>query len=126
MKHVGEEINRLVEEKRIAKINFCKAINISPGYYSVMTQKPSIQCELLERICRVLGVSPATFFDDCPTATNQIGDVNNTAIMGTANITITQGEVERLRELLNEKERTIQILMAAKGFNAGTNTGQQQ
>lgn len=116
MKHVGELTDRIVNEKRLKKVDFCKAIGISTGYYSVLIQKPSIQCDLLEKICQALDISPAIYFDDYNEPTNRIGDVNNTAIMGNAQVTITQGEVERLRELLNEKERTIQILLRANGF----------
>ena len=82
-------------------------------------KKDSINAELLERICKAVGVSPAYFFDDYKGEDNQIGDVNTTAIMGVESVNISQGEVDLLKSMLAEKERTIKILMEAKGFETG-------
>ena len=45
--------------------------------------------------------------------------MNATAVMGTASVNISQGEVDLLKSMLEEKERTIKILMQAKGFEPG-------
>ena len=70
---------------------------------------------MLENICNIIGVSPAIFFEDGPSIS--IGGANASSILGDANaqINITQGEAQALRELLAEKERTIQILLEKTG-----------
>lgn len=119
MKHIGNELFSIIEKKRLVKKELAEQIGITPVYFSSIMRKDSIDAELLERICKVVGVSPAYFFDDYTETKNIIGDVNNTAIMGVASVSISQGEVDLLKSMLEEKERTIKILMQAKGFESG-------
>jgi transcriptional regulator with XRE-family HTH domain len=119
MKHVGNELFSIIEEKKLVKKELAERIGITPVYFSSIMKKDSIDAELLERICKVVGVSPAYFFDDYRGDSNHIGDVNATAVMGIASVNISQGEVDLLKSMLEEKERTIKILMQAKGFESG-------
>ena len=119
MKHIGHELFNIIEQKKLVKKEIAEQVGITPVYFSAIMRKDSIDAELLERICKVIGVSPAYFFDDYTENRNIIGDVNNTAIMGVASVSISQGEVVLLKSMLEEKERTIKILMQAKGFESG-------
>lgn len=119
MKHIGNELFSIIEQKKLVKKELAEQIGITPVYFSAIMKKDSIDAELLEKICKAIGVSPAYFFDDYPSSKNVIGDVSNTAILGNASINISQGEVELLKSMLEDKERTIRILMQAKGFDAG-------
>ncbi|MBR6746489.1 MAG: helix-turn-helix transcriptional regulator [Muribaculaceae bacterium] len=119
MKHIGQELFSIIEQKRLVKKEVAERVGITPVYLSAIMRKESIDAELLERICKAIGVSPAIFFDDYKGIGNQIGDVNATAVMGVASVNISQGEIDLLKSMLEEKERTIKILMRAKGFESG-------
>ncbi len=119
MKHIGNELFSIIEQKRLVKKAIAEQVGITPVYLSSIMKKDSIDAELLEKISKAVGVSPAYFFDDYEADSNHIGDVNASAVMGVASVNITQGEVDLLKTMLAEKERTIKILMAAKGFEPG-------
>lgn len=119
MKHIGNTVKSLVESKGIKKAQFALDIGLAHAEsLSRIFRSRSVQCDMLEKICKVLEISPAYFFDDAaPTATAQastlIGNANASAVA-------QSGEMATLRELLAEKERTIQILLR----EIGTKTGQ--
>lgn len=120
MKNIGNELKRLIEEKRLVKKDLAAELGITPTYLSAIMRKESIDCSLLDRICGLIGVSPSYFFDD--EAGINVSSVHASTVIGNANaaVTITANEVAALKELLKEKERTIQILLA----QTGTKTGQ--
>lgn len=115
MKNIGFELNRIMTERRLVRKDVAKEVGITPTYLSAIVRKKSIDCELLDKICKAIGISASYFFDDSA-AGNYVSDINATTVIGDTNITITQGEVEMLKELLAEKERTIKILMAKEGL----------
>lgn len=118
MKHIGRELYNIIEQKNLVKKDVAEQIGITPVYFSAIMKKRTIHADMLERICKAIGISPAYFFDDYVEIKNVIGDVNNTAIMGVASVNISQGEVDMLKAMIEEKERTIRILMHAKGFDS--------
>lgn len=122
MKNIGTELKRLIEEKHLVKKDLAAELGITPTYLSAIMRKESIDCLLLDRICSIIGVSPSYFFDD--DASVSVSNVKATTVIGNANaaVTITANEVSALKELLKEKERTIQILLA----QTGTVVGQKQ
>lgn len=119
MKHIGHELFSIIEQKKLVKKEIADKVGITPVYFSAIMRKDSIDAELLEKICKAIGITPAYFFDDFSDSKNVIGDVSNTAIGSIASVNISQGEVELLKSMLEEKERTIKILMQAKGFETG-------
>lgn len=123
MKHIGKELHRIIEEKRLLKKDVAAQAHMSYSNLATIKYKPSIDCQLLEDLCKVIGISPAYFFDDYQ-KNNHIGDVNTNVGIGSATVNISQGEIEMLRKMLEEKERTIQILIKSKGFSAETVAGQ--
>lgn len=106
MKHLGNEIKRLIDEKHLVKKDIADALGYTPTGLSAILRKQSIDCALLVRICEIIGVSPAIFFQDgdSPSVTQP-----------------TAKEYATLLQLLSEKERTIQILLAQNGTKTGQN-----
>ncbi len=106
MKHLGNEIKRLINEKHLVKKDIADALGYTPTGLSVILRKETFDCALLVRICEIIGVSPAIFFED---------DEPSVATQPTAK------EYATLLQLLREKERTIQILLAQNGTKTGQN-----
>lgn len=106
MKHLGNEIKRLIDEKHLVKKDIADALGYTPTGLSAILRKESIDCALLVKICDIIGVSPASFFCDIALPVQPAP---------------TAKEYETLLQLLNEKERTIQILLAKNGTNSGQN-----
>lgn len=123
MKHIGEEIHRIIESKHLVKKIVAENCGMTYANLANIKKKSTIDCQLLETICKAIDVSPSYFFDDYQ-ENNKVGDVNTNVGIGSATVNISQGEVQMLRQMLEEKERTIQILMRAKGLEIGTETGQ--
>ena len=117
MKKIGPELDRIIAEKGVIKKNIAENLGITPTYFSRLLKSDSMDCKMLENICKILEISPASFFDGCTNIS--VGGANASSIIGNASATvnITQGEITALRELLVEKERTIQILLQKTGQN---------
>ena len=122
-----QRINELLEERRIKKVDFCEKVNISATTLNRTTEKGAeIGCIKLERIADFFQVPMDYFFErdyKQPNSTNTIekgmdlssGNTIN-GINGNGNaITMSyndqQREIERLKILLKEKERMIQLLL---------------
>lgn len=105
MKHIGNEIKRLIEQKRLVKKDIADALGYTPTALSGIMRKESIDCALLVRICEVIGASPVSFFEDERPAPKPLSAT----------------EAQALFQLLDEKERTIKILLGKIGANSGQN-----
>lgn len=83
-----EEIKKTIARSGKTQREVAKAMGISPQTLNTRLSAKSISVDTLERIAEALGISPAEFYD------NQIREEN-----------------ERLRKLVQEQMRTIQVLM---------------
>lgn len=122
MKHVGQLLKKHIETNNIKKRDVANAVGISYNYLSTIFTRKSIDCELLEKLCKATGLSTGAFFDDGGGSTKVLSDIHQQTLVGSP--TISVNDPATLTALVAEKERTIQILMAAKGFNNGTGTEQ--
>lgn len=122
MKHVGQTLKNHIETNNLKKRDVANAVGISYNYLSTIFTRDSIDCQLLEKLCNATGLSTGTFFDDGGGASKVFSDIHQQTLVGSP--TISVNDAATFRALLEEKERTIQILMAAKGFNIGTKTEQ--
>ena len=103
-------IDRIIREKRLVKKEIAEKVGITSAYLSNISHKETLDAALLEKLCKAIGVSPSIFFD-CD-GEPFIGEVNNTAILGNANVQITKGEVEALKKVIEAQEQTINLLLA--------------
>jgi len=123
MKHLGETIKNHIETNRLVKGTVAHDVGISYNYLSTIFNKPTFDMALWEKLCLATGLSPAIAFSDAPGA--YIGSFG-TPIKG-ANVgaqTRVDTEVAQLKELIAEKERTIQILLKQVELLDGTKSGQ--
>ena len=81
-----------------------------------------MDCALLEKICHTIGMNPAVVFDTPGAGAQMLSDIKASTVIGPATVTI--GETKALQDLLAEKERLIQVLMATSGIKIGTESGQ--
>lgn len=124
MKHLGELIRNHIEANKIVKKDVAKATGISATYLSTLFKEESMDCRLFVKICHAIGLNPVTAFVDESNGSKVLSDIKAETMIGPATITI--GETKALYDLLAEKERTIQILMASSGIQLGTNTEHKQ
>lgn len=105
------------------KSQFATAIGLQHAEsLSRIFRSSTVQCEMLEKICRALEVHPSYFFDDGTSgATAQASTVIGNASASASAVSQSE-DIAVLRELLAEKERTIQILLG----RIGTKTGQEE
>jgi transcriptional regulator with XRE-family HTH domain len=83
-----EEIKKTIARSGKTKREVAKVMGISPQTLNTRLSAKSISVDTLERIAEALGISPAEFYE------NQLREEN-----------------ERLRKLVQEQMRTIQVLM---------------
>ena len=109
MKQIGKELEIIIRQRGILKNSLAKELGITPTWLSKLFQKNSIDCALLDKICGIIGISPAYFFDiDMEPMGGHVDAMQADAL---------KREVEVLRELARDKERTIQILLKQTGQN---------
>ena len=116
MKHVGQTLKQHIEANHLKKGDVARAAGITYNYLSTIFTKDSIDAMLLEKLCVACGLNPEVFFEVPQTAIKYYSDISANTIVGPATVTIG-AEVALYKELLaekerliEEKERTIQIL----------------
>ena len=116
MKHVGQTLKQHIEANHLKKGDVARAAGITYNYLSTIFTKDSIDAMLLEKLWVACGLNPEVFFEVPQTAIKSYSDISANTIVGPATVTIG-AEVALYKELLaekerliEEKERTIQIL----------------
>ncbi len=122
MKHIGKELYQIIDKKRLVKRHIAEKIGMDPSRFNQYMHKETMDARLLEKICKVIGVSPGYFFDDWPSEKYTIGDISNQTFIGDAqvNIGLDKKHLEEIimakNELIGEKERVIKILSMKSGI----------
>ncbi|MDE6011084.1 MAG: helix-turn-helix domain-containing protein [Muribaculaceae bacterium] len=121
MKHIGKILKEHIESNRLVKGDVAKQAGISYNYLSTIFKQESIDANLLERLCIACGLHPSVVFDVPQEIESMYQDIWAKTLLGHAKVEINSNE--NLRALLNEKERiieekerTIQILMSRAGI----------
>lgn len=123
MKHLGQLLKKHVETNNIKKRDVANAAGISFNYLSTLFNKPSMDCELWEKLCAATGLNPATAFDGPVGGNKSYSDIQAHTVVGPATVMIG-AEQKTLLDLLAEKERLIQVLLASSGLKIGTKSEQ--
>ena len=121
MKHVGHELYQIIDKKKLVKKQLAEKIGMEPSQFNQLMHRESMDARLLERICKVLNISPGYFFDDWPSEKYTIGEIHNQTVIGDANVNIGQN-VKHLESMLAEKDRLIaekERLIKVLGLKAG-------
>ncbi len=116
MKNIGREADRIIREKRLKKKDVAAKVGITTVYLSQIFKKESIDAYLLEKLSKALNIPIAYWFDESNNINKSVakGEGSAASIYGNATavaISSRDQEIENLKLLLQEKERTIQILM---------------
>ena len=123
MEHLGQLLKKHIETNNLKKRDVSAAAGITSNYLSTLFNKESMDCELWEKLCIATGMNPAVGFN-VPTSSNKnYSDISAQTVLGPATVTIG-AEQKTLLDLLAEKERLIQVLLAASGLKIGTITEQ--
>lgn len=123
MKHLGQTLKDYIEQHHIKKVDVANKVGITTNYLSTIFTKQSIDCALFEKLCDATGLNPMEVFEMAGTTiSKQYSDITASTILGHATVSI--GEANALRELLDEKERLIQILLAQSAHATVTKTEQ--
>ena len=123
MKHLGQLLKKHIETNNIKKRDVSAAAGITSNYLSTLFNKETMDCELWEKLCLASGINPAVAFDVPLSSSKSYSDIYTQTVLGPATVTIG-AEQKTLLDLLAEKERLIQVLMAASGLKIGTKTEQ--
>lgn len=119
MLHIGNEIKKVIEQNHLVKQDVAEKLGITPTYLTRMFKLEDMRCSSLDRVCKVIGLSAAHIFEQESAVNVQNVSANSFIGDAKAEVNVTPGEVKTLRELLAEKERTIQILLAQIGTLSG-------
>ena len=114
----GQKIKDLIESKKIsAKEIYCKAGISKPTFDSMVKDNGNPTAKNLEALANALECSIDYFFDREDHTNNNIGhhvNGNGNKVSGDITLSECQKEIQHLQKLLDEKERTIQILLKQK------------
>lgn len=116
MKHFGSQLDELFRKKRIRQKDFADKMGVTAVTITKWKSQESIDAAKLEAISKILNIPISYWFDDDCQFNQSIvhGDGSAASIYGNATagmIADKDKEIEHLKLLLKEKERTIQILM---------------
>lgn len=113
MKHIGNELNRIIEERKLVKREIAESCGIHPSYFSYILKSNTMNPETLETICRHLDISPGYFFDDWTSNKYSLSEIMHPD----ADSIAKDKEIKLLREMLEDKERIIKILSQKSGID---------
>lgn len=121
MKHIGSLLKEHIERNGLKKGEIAAAAGISYNYLSTIFKERTIKADLLERLFVAAGLHPAIVFDVPEQVSKNFSDIVAQTRMGNASVQINQSpDMTKLLEakdnIIKEKERTIQILMANAGI----------
>lgn len=122
MKHFGKQLDQILRKTGIFQKDLARQIGCTNVTLSKWKKNPkTIKCLELEEISKILGVSITYWFDDdvAPAKNTSVAKGHGSAasVYGDATagtIAEKDKEIALLKELLAEKERTIQILIEKK------------
>ena len=124
MKHIGQQLYAIIDKKKLVKRQIAKELDIDPSRFNALMHRESLDAKLLDRICKVIGVSPGYFFDDWPSDKLTIGEITNQTVIGDASISIGDKDIKHLEialkakdELIADKERIIKLLSDKAGID---------
>lgn len=120
MKHFGNQLDELFRKKKVVQRDFAEKMGVSSVTITKWKSQESIDALRLEKISKVLNIPITYWFDDIESYNQSIAKGNGCAASVYGNATAgviadREKEIEHLKELLEEKERTIQILMKQNG-----------
>lgn len=112
----GQKINELIDSRRDTKVSIYNYAKISKAQLdNIINGKNVPNGETIERIADFFQLPIDSFFDrKTEISTVNIGhqiNGNGNKVSGDITLSECQKEIEHLKELLSEKERTIQILL---------------
>ncbi|WP_129616170.1 helix-turn-helix domain-containing protein [Bacteroides cellulosilyticus] len=116
MKHFGNQLDELFRKKRIVQKDFAEKMGVTAVTITKWKSQESIDAAKLESISKQLNVPISYWFDETHITNQSIANGNGSAasIYGNASAGVLADkdkEIAHLKDLLKEKERTIQILM---------------
>lgn len=128
MKHAGNEVDKILRERKIKKKDFASQLGMSVVTLSKMLAKPSIDAKLLETISQNLCIPIGYFFNEEVEMKTDIGHKmsgSGNKIGGDITLGSSSLELEQLRlentflkkelsdkeQIIKEKERLISVLM---------------
>lgn len=120
MKHFGNQLDELFRRKRIVQKDFADRMGVTPVTITKWKSSASIDAVKLEAISKALNVPISYWFDnDCQSHQSIVnGDGSAASVYGDATaagiMADKDKEIEHLKQLLDEKERLIQVLMNNK------------
>lgn len=128
MKHIGKILKEHIESHHLVKGQVAKDAGISYNYLSTLFKNESMDARLLERLCVATGLHPSVVFDVPEEIENNFRDIWAKTLLGNASVQINSNEnlkalLAEKERIIEEKERTIRILMSSLGM---AETGQQR
>ncbi len=119
MKHIGKLLKKHIEDNHLVKGEIAKQVGITYNYLSTIFDKKDVKAELLERLFVAVGLHPGIVFDVPAECFKNFSDIsaNDTITTAPGMISADQMLKDILAEKnkqLEEKERTIQILLATQ------------
>lgn len=111
MKNFGEIFTMLYRDSKFTQVELAEQLGVSHPTVVRWTRVETIDAAMLEKICRLFKYPIVNFFDeDVISGSNRLAAVNKQEVK--PNETIQDAEIRHLREVLQEKERLIQVLLA--------------
>lgn len=117
----GEKLKKLLARKGITPGDFALRLGVSESSVFKYYNKNNFDSSLLEKFCSELDIPITYFFDDDDgkgNTTKVKGNGNNVASGPNSQITILENdihskeaEIKHLKQIIEEKERLIQVLM---------------
>lgn len=109
MKNIGETLQDILRQRHLNQIQAAQKTGLTRVWFNKIIHKEDLSCSTLEKICYGLDIHPSIFFDArWSAATPEHAATSTAADSETKQL---RRENELLKKLLDEKERTISILL---------------
>jgi len=111
----GKELKELIDALGISQKKLAELLGVTPQTISAIITAKDVRTSTVERIATVTGMPISYFFKEGHNAVasgnGSVAVAGNNNVAGNGDIAVLQERITMLERLIEEKERTIKILM---------------
>ena len=107
MKPVGPTLDSEIKSRGLVKARIAEAYGISRQNFGNLLKCKSMDLAKYEKLCNIIGCSPTIVFEDGIQRAISIGAISQTTYDGDASVSVNEGTLKMIDQLLNSKDKVI-------------------
>lgn len=117
MKTIAQKLEEIIKERKMTKVELAAKVGLTSQTIANILNGSDVKVSSIQKIAAYFNLPAGYFIDDITSPTTIVGDKNQ---VGNGNVIIddcpaqlneAHKEIEHLKQIIEEKERLIQVLL---------------